>query len=218
LIITEHGDSAALVQPLIEGSADHILQEMFRSVYGEHNLLIYQDLSALKETYSRYFRSRLQNNKEIILFFSTYQNIHSVRDTLIDAGVDVTKFEREGSLLILDSVRTYFGSEFDILSTIKILSKRAENQGKEGCCAIADMGLFYDSNELLKLETAVSLKFDSVRCKGFCCYHQAYFNRLADNEKQLLFEHHYRNLIIAEPIYQYDEMISPYGAAENTAL
>jgi hypothetical protein len=173
-----------------------------------HNLLIHPSLDAFKETYARYFKSRLQNNKEIILFLSTYQNVHSVRDTLIEAGVDVTKFEREGFLLILDSVRTYFGSEFYILSTIKILSKRAENQEKEGCCVIADMDLFYDSNELLKLETAVSLKFDSVRCKGFCCYHQAYFNRLSDNEQELLFEHHYRNLIITQP-YRYDEMISP---------
>jgi hypothetical protein len=72
---------------------------------------------------------------------------------------------------------------------------------------IADMGLFYDSNELLKLETSVELKFDSVRCKGFCCYDQAYFNRLSDSEKQLLFEHHYRNLIITETIHRYDETI-----------
>jgi hypothetical protein len=110
----------------------------------------------------------------------------------------VTKFEQNGSLVILDSVRSYFGSEFDALSTIQILSKRAENQGKEGCCVIADMGQFYDETELLKLETSVSLKFESVRCKGFCSYHQGFFDRLAENEKELLFEHHYRNLIITE--------------------
>jgi hypothetical protein len=120
-----------MVQPLIEGSAEHILQEMMHSDYSEHNLLIYPYLSALKETYSRYFKNRLQNDKEIILFLSTYQNVHSFRNTLVDIDVDVNKFERDGSLVILDSVRSYFGSEFDILSTIKILSRRAENQGKE---------------------------------------------------------------------------------------
>jgi hypothetical protein len=193
-----------MVQPLIEGSAD---QEMMYSHYSEYNLLIYPYLSALKVTYSRYFKNRLQNDKEIILFLSTYQNVHSARNTLVDIDVDVTKFERDGSLVILDSVRSYFGSEFDILSTIKILAKRAENHGREGCCVITDMGLFYDSNELLKLETSVELKFDSLRCKGFCCYDQAYFNRLSDNEKQLLFEHHYKNLIITETIHRYDEMI-----------
>ena len=181
---------------MTEGSADHILQEMLHSAYGEHNLLIYPELGELKEIYSRYFKSRLENDKEIMLFLSTYQNVHSVRDTLRDVDVDVTKFEQNGSLVILDSVRSYFGSEFDILSTIKILSKHSENQRKEGCCVIADMGLFYDENELLKLETSVSLKFDSVRSKGFCCYHEAYFNRLTDDHKGLLFEHHYRNLII----------------------
>lgn len=187
-----------MVRSIIDASADHILQEMLQASYGEHNLLIYPYLSVLREIYSRYFKSRLKNDKESILFLSTYQNIHSVRDTLRDVDVDVTKFEQNGSLVILDSVRSYFGSEFDTLSTIKILSKRAENQGKEGCCVIADMGLFYDETELLKLETSVSLKFESVRCKGFCSYHQEFFDRLAENEKELLFEHHYRNLIITD--------------------
>jgi hypothetical protein len=77
-----------------------------------------------------------------------------------------------------------------------------------------DVGLFYDTNELLKM--SVSLKFDSVRCKGFCCYQQAHFNRLADNQKQLLFEHHYRNLVITEPIYPYDEMISPISIKSSS--
>jgi len=64
-------------------------------------------VSKCTETYSRYFKN-LQNDKEIILFLSTYQNIHPVRDTLADVDLDVGKFERDGSL---DSVRSYFGVE-----------------------------------------------------------------------------------------------------------
>jgi len=36
--------------------------------YGEHNLLIYPNLRVLTEIYSQYFKTRLDDNKEIILF------------------------------------------------------------------------------------------------------------------------------------------------------
>lgn len=72
----------------------------------------------------------------------------------------MTKFEQDGSLVILDSVRGYFGSEFDTLSTIKILSKCAENQGKEGCCVIADMGVFYE--ELTQMQPSPKWKYAAI--------------------------------------------------------
>jgi hypothetical protein len=173
--------------------------------YGEHNLLIYPHLTALKEIYSQYFKSKLECSKEIILFLSTYQSVDSVRRTLRAADVDVTSFEENGSLVIVDSVIGYFGSQSDVQSFVKVLSKRAQNQGRRGCCLIADMGLFYlvkKELELLKHEASLPLKFGGlednlIKCKGFCSYHQKDFNRFAENEKQLLFEHHYRNLIIS---------------------
>lgn len=195
-----------MVKPVIDGSADSILRELELADYGEHNLLIYPHLSALKEIYSRYFKDRLETNKEIILFLSTYQSVDSVRRTLRSIDLDVTRYEEEGSIVIVDSVRGYFGSESDVLSFVKVLSKRGQNQGRRGSCVIADMGSFYlvrKERELLKYEVSVPLKLggsdDSlIKCKGFCTYHQKDFNRFDENEKQLLFEHHYRNLIITE--------------------
>lgn len=191
------------MNPVLEGSTDGILQEMMRSNYGEHNLLIYQDLSALKEIYSRYFKNRLESNKETILYLSTYQNVDRVRRTLRDVDLDVARYEENGSLVILDSVRGYFGSDSDILSQIKISSKRAQNQGWSGCCVIADMGMFYlikDEQRLLKCEVSMPLRFDtdydSIKCKIYCCYHQKDFNRFTKDERALLLEHHYRKLVI----------------------
>ena len=85
--------------PVLEGSTDSIFQEMMRSSYGEHNLLIYHDLLALKEIYSRYFKNRLDSNLETILYLSTYQNIDRVRRTLRDVDLDVTRYEENGSLV-----------------------------------------------------------------------------------------------------------------------
>jgi hypothetical protein len=194
-----------MVKPVVDGSTDCILSELKQADYGEHNLLIYPHLTALEEVYSQYFKSRLESNKENILFLSTYQSVDSVRRFLRTIDLDVIGYEENGSLIILDSVRGYFGSESDVLSLVKVLSKSAHNQGRKGCCVIADMGSFYlvrKVQELLKYEMSVPLKFgcndNLIKCKCFCCYHQKDFLRLPEHEKQVLFEHHYRNLIIVE--------------------
>jgi hypothetical protein len=196
-----------MVKPVVEGRVNHILQEIMHIDYGQHNLLIYSDLNALKEIYSRYFKTRLQSKEEIILFLSTYQNIDRIRDMLRAADVEVARYEGDGSLVIVDCVKGYFGSESDVLCLIKILSKCAQNQGMSGCSVFADMGSFYVGGkvrELLEYEASMPLKFDRyhvggslIKCKAFCMYHEKDFNRLAENEKQSLFQQHYRNLIVS---------------------
>ncbi len=196
-----------MVKPVTEGNANYILQQMNDTIeYGEHNLLIYPNLHDLTEIYSQYFKIRLETNKEIILFLSTYQSVNCVRRNLRDVNLDVAKCEEDGSLVIIDSVGGYFGSEVDVLCLVKILSKRAQNQSRSGCFVIADMGSFYlirRINELMKYEASMPLKFDGhkdglIKCKALCIYHQKDFEMLAENEKQLLFEHHYRNFIITD--------------------
>jgi hypothetical protein len=196
-----------VVKPVIDGNASYILQQIELTVeYGEHNSLIYPNLRVLTEIYSQYFKARLDAKKDIILFLSTYQNVNCVRHNLRDVNLDVAKCEEDGSLVIIDSVRGYFGSEVDVLCLVKILSKRAQNQSRNGCSVIADMGSFYMIrmvNELMKYEASMPLKFDTyekslIKCKAFCTYHQKDFHSLTEDQKQLLFEHHYRNFIVSE--------------------
>lgn len=66
---------------------------------------------------------------------------------------------------------------------------------------ISDMGSFNlkgKEHELLKYETALPLRFDPIKYKGICIYHQADINGLSENKKQLLFKHHLTKLIITE--------------------
>ena len=191
----------AISKPALEGSTNRILQQMSQAGYGEHNLLIYPDLTELQEIYSRYFNSRLKTGEEIVILLSTYETVDAVKRTLIDHDINASRFEKDGSLIILDSVAVHFGSDSNIIPTIENFAKRAENRGNDGCSMLADMGSFNlmgTGHELLKYETSVPVKIDPIKCKVFCAYHQANFNRLSDSEKQLLFEHHLRNLVITE--------------------
>ncbi len=129
--------------------------------YGEHDLLIYPNLSVLTKVYSQYIKNRLQTNMELILFLSTYQSVNQVRSILRHDGLDLARCEENGSLVILDSARGYFGPESDILLFLRILSKGAQNQGKVGCSIFADMGLFNLSGQqkhLLRSEVYMPLK------------------------------------------------------------
>jgi hypothetical protein len=83
---------------------------MLQSNYGEHKMLVYPHLDVLREIYSRYSKSQLEGSKEIIVLLPAYEYVGSVRRTLKDIDVDVNKFEDYGSLVILDSVKGYFGS------------------------------------------------------------------------------------------------------------
>jgi hypothetical protein len=52
--------------------------------------------------------------------------------------------------------------------------------------------------ELLEYELS-TIEIYSMKCKGFCWYHHANFDRLSENQK--VFEHHYKNLIIINSNY-----------------
>ena len=164
-------------------------------------MLVYPHLGVLRDIYSRYSKSQLETGKEIIVHLPTYENVNSVRRTLTDSGLDVSRFEDDDSLVILDSVKSYFGSNSDILSTIEMLANRAESQRGGGCSVISDMGSFSllsKEKELLEFERSLPLRFNSMKCKGFCCYHQANFDRLSENQKEHLFEHHYKNFMVTK--------------------
>jgi len=140
----------------------------------------------------------------------------NIRSLLREIDLDVARYEENGSLVILDSVRGYFGSDSDLLALIKILSKRAQNQGSSGSCVFADMGLFNlfrRQKDLLRYEVSMPPKFGQyvsipILCKTFCLYHKSDFNRFSETDKASLFEHHNRNLIISESDVKSDQLLS----------
>ncbi len=120
-----------MAKPVIQANPDIILQHMLQSNYREHNMLVYPHLSMLRDIYSRYFKSQLETGKEIVVILPTYENISSVRRTLTDNGLDASRFGKDGSLVILDSVKGHFwsnpnGSNPNILCIFEGLAKRAE--------------------------------------------------------------------------------------------
>src|ERR671932_493348 len=119
--------------------------------YGSHYLIIYPGLTALRQIYSLYIKNQLEENNELIFVIPYYETTDKVRYILNEKindnnnsmiNVDVRKYEKEGSLVIIDSVRAYFKSNIALESFIQKLVKQAESLGKSAVSVITDSGCF----------------------------------------------------------------------------
>lgn len=184
-------------------------QELHMSEFGAHFLVVYHDLTTFREMYSHYVKAALKEN-EIVLILPFYETVNDARKILSEdsACIDVRKFEKEQSLLIIDSLKGYFGTHGGLLSFVKKIVEFAQTSGRNGVSVIGDMGPFFYYGKiggLLHYETTVlPTKFEGISLKGFCAYHRQDFNKqLSEKEKLMLLEHHGRTLYLS-PFLQGD--------------
>jgi hypothetical protein len=190
----------------------NVLEEMVSSDYGEHNILVYPDKSTLREIYSCYCKSSFEYNNgnnvdEMILLIPFYETVQGVKRTLEKkAGIDAKKYEKDGSLVIIDSFEAYSRSPYSndntykIAPLFKLLLQQAEIFGKKGISIISDLGLFYQfqqTEKLIKHEISFGQKTD-FKCKAFCSFRKDYFDTLPEHQKQNLLLHHFKNLVISK--------------------
>jgi MEDS: MEthanogen/methylotroph, DcmR Sensory domain len=178
------------------------------SEYDVHCLVVYPDMNTLRRIYSYYTKMQLEDNNEIVLIVPYYETTEMVRSVLSGENknnqsniIDVRKYEKQGSLMIIDSVKAYFHSDKDLMSFLARLAKQAQFSGKNGISVIADLASFYyndQSDKLIEYEMSLPTKYDdNMKLKGFCFYHQVDFDRrLTEQQKQTLLEHHGKNLMV----------------------
>jgi MEDS: MEthanogen/methylotroph, DcmR Sensory domain len=178
------------------------LDNINQAGYGAHYMLIYPDLITLRELYSNYIHKQIEKNNEIVLINPFYETTDSVRQVLsekYDHGVnDVSKYEKEESLMIADALEEYLGDQ-PLIYVKKGLRNYAKMR-KKGLSVLADLGAYpYKSKykDLVDYELSLPTKYD-VPMKGFCLYHQKDFDNLSDEQKQKLIEHHGKALKIME--------------------
>ena len=186
---------------IFRGHAIEISEELRKSTMGTHALLLYPDLLTLRELYSFYTRSALSDN-EIVLILPFLETADTVRRMLSadSANIDVRKYEKEQSLLIIDSLKGYFGLQGGLMPFLIQTTDFAKKSGKRILSVLSDMGSFfyYDKkDDLLQYEMALPSKYENMNLKGFCIYHLRDFdNRLSEKERRALIRHHGKTLIL----------------------
>jgi DcmR-like sensory protein len=159
-------------------------------------MIIYEDLYTLREIYCNYSKEALEKSNEIVLIATTYEDPNTMRDMLIDYGLNVQYYESNGSLVIIDSAQGYqTGDTYGVFRLIQSLAIRAQKHAKSGIFSISDMGSFFLFNrekELVRYELSIPKKID-IRIKAFCCYHKNDFAlKLTRDQQGYLTNHHQR--------------------------
>ena len=194
---------------------------------GTHCLMVYPDIMTLRAIYSRFTKQQLEDKNEIVLILPYYETTDMVRLVLSGSniyrnditnnpvgysGIDVSRYEKEGSLVIVDSLKGYFSSEvgqennrgsknMDFMTFLNLLLRHAERKRKDGVTVLADMGSFYLNNhngtqELMRYEMSLPEKYYGKNLKGYCLYHQKDFERRFGREEQAqLLDCHSRNIM-----------------------
>ena len=186
----------------IYGNTESIREELKNTAFGAHHLIVYPDLNALRKVYSHYINDALNVKNETVIVLPFFETTDTVRRTLRDSefDIDVRKHEEQRSLLVMDSLKGYFGSPEGVSRLIKQALEHTKISGKTGVSVFGDAGsFFYDhkDNDLVKYELSLPSEYDS-NLKTFCLYNKREFDlRLTEEQRQTLLEHHGKNMIIA---------------------
>ncbi|WP_337863815.1 MEDS domain-containing protein [Nitrososphaera sp.] len=184
----------------LRGSSKAILEQLRQTEHGEHNILIYPDIETLNEVMAAHYKEALDDRNELALFVNTYQPQSKIRQVLGRCGLDVARYENEGSLVIYDGVKGYQSADgvYAVMALINmLLFERVDRLCKAGMVGMADMGSFFMMGDdrlegLMSYELSLPSVWDKMKLRSFCLYHQEDFERLSGEERQALIDHHYR--------------------------
>ena len=158
-------------------------------------MILATNRDTLKNICSKYCKTALDSSSEIILILTHYE---SVKDWLIylkDNGICVEKYKNDGSLVVIESRKGFFGLLDDfvgIMIMIRMLLGRANKLSKKGLTIISDMGVFFPNRieDLIKHETEISTSIQDLKVKIYCVYNQLDFESLREEQRQLLDSNH----------------------------
>jgi hypothetical protein len=172
---------------------DDVLEQLNQSEDGAHHLIIYPELRVLRELYTKYIKTQLEHEHKIVLILPHYETADNLRRILFATADEETIKKFEDSLIVMDSLKGHFGIG-NHMAFVNEQAKRAE----KGVLVIADAGPFFHLNKTDKLmehELSMPSRFD-VNLKRFCVFHRQDFNRLTEEQRQKLVNHHGQVLMV----------------------
>ena len=195
----------------VYGTAIEILEELKGAKFGSHYLVEYPNLDTLRKVYTSYVKTALYERNEILIILPFFETVETVRKTLSDednTNIDVRKYEKEGSLIIIDSLKGYFGNPKGIMPFVKQILEHAKSSGKSGVSVFGDADSFFyhrnKQNDLVEYELSLPTEYEGINLKTFCLYHKKNFDRMfTEEQKESLLEHHGKDLIITSPSSSY---------------
>ena len=129
---TRYVDKHSILEDILETQA----------TYGSHSLILYSDLADFRYLYLNYIKRSLQSLNEIVLMLPCYHAITDVINNLRNTGINIDKYKKEGSIVIVHSEKAHYilSQEFvGVMIMTKMLLRRLDKLGKAGITIISDI-------------------------------------------------------------------------------
>lgn len=180
-----------------------ILRDLLEVKFGEHNILIYDDINILDKVYSKYCKHQLSTSNHVVLLLIFNEDEETVLQNLSDEGIDVEKRRSDGSLLIEDSVLEFFGSGTRMLEYLSTLQKYARDIGKNGLTVILDVAGLYllgSEDDLLRFESSIGPNNQKhlANASLLCCYHIALSGKISKGSRSRIMDQHQKRLYVLD--------------------
>ena len=119
---------------------DDALEQINQSEDGAHHLIVYPNQRVLRELYTGYVKTQIEDQNKIVLMLPHYETVENLKEVLLGgfpaAGEDTMK-KYNDSFIVMDSIKGHFGTG-DHMAYINNLVDSAEN----GVLVIDDAGHF----------------------------------------------------------------------------
>jgi cystathionine beta-lyase/cystathionine gamma-synthase len=136
---------------IYKSKEEQITKQLLEVPVGHHCLVLYSNIEMMRKIYADYVKRQMEEQPDtIILFLSYYDTTENVRATLSQKGIQVKEHERNGSMIILDIVKTIDNPYFEVpdIERLRELSKKLVNQFEDKTVVVlADMSLFHHINK-----------------------------------------------------------------------
>ena len=84
---------------------DVALEQIKQSEHGVHHLIVYQDLRTLRELYTKYGKTQLEQENKTVHTLPHYETVENLKRNLLPAGNVKTYGD---SLIVMDSIKGLF--------------------------------------------------------------------------------------------------------------
>jgi len=183
--------------------SDDIILKLLKLPLGYHSLILYPNIETIRNIYAEYIHLMIEENNVAILFLPYYDTTDKVRQELMTKGLDVRKYERNNSLILIDFAKVvdnpYLGlpAAFGLKEFINKI--QAYNKNKN-LVVIADMSLYNHSkniDDVLKYERLSDDGYWNQNWRQLCLYHKLDFHLMfTDEQKQKIFDFHKDKVIV----------------------
>ncbi len=157
-------------------------------------MIVYSDFQTLREYYKTYVQKQILFDNGNVFISLFYETTNSIRQVLAERlnDLEFLYYERENFLSIMDALKLYYYVKKNNLYFIDNMIGYAHRKGRNGISILDDVGPFFFKGklqELVEYELSLPKKFITKR-KELCLYHQKDFNRLSEDQKQKIINHH----------------------------